>query len=101
MFSTGFFIYVYLKSDKPKKELEDHIVETYVVINEFKSRIESIFGMNIHFYDDTVFEFVEELKKLNLSLEELIKKHEQELEFTPIEEEPIEQPKEVLGVFRK
>jgi len=94
----GIATFLLYKMSQQQDVLQDDLLESYHLMWDFHQQINSLFEQNIHYYDDTIFQFVENTKAVRNGIEELVKKHS-ELQIIP-DEKPAEQPQEILGISR-
>jgi hypothetical protein len=98
--ALGVAIWLLYKMSQQQDELQDDLVECYHLMYDYQQVINKLFEMNIHYYDDTIFQFIERTKAVRDDIEKILKKHEElELQVLP-DEPPTEQPQELLGISR-
>lgn len=96
--ALGVAIFLLYKMSQQQDGFQDDLLECYHLMWDYHTQINKLFEMNIHYYDDTIFQFIESTKAVRVRIEEIIKKHE-ELQIIP-DELPAEQPQELLGISR-
>ncbi len=101
---TIIFLWVLLKrSDDHNIILENFLIDLNIIVSEYKNKIDSLFEMNIHYYDETIFNFVEDTKQLRTQINEILKKYEDLSEYIypeQLKNTDYEQ-KELLGIVKR
>jgi len=95
---SGVAIWLLYKMSQQQDNFQDDLLECYHLMYDYLQQINKLFEMNIHYYDDTIFQFIESTKTVRNEIEDIIKKHD-ELQIIP-DELPTEQPQELIGISR-
>jgi len=101
---TIIFLWILLRrSDDHNIILENFLIDLNTIIAEYKNKIDSLFEMNIHYYDETIFNFVEDTKQLREQINEILKKYEDLSEYIYPEQlkNADYEPKELLGIVKR
>jgi hypothetical protein len=99
--AAGFLLHLLRKMDFERTRMEDFLIELSQVIADFKLKIDSLFKVSIHYYDETIYDFVESTKNVKLEIDKVLNEYDDLKEFI-IPEAPPEEPTEVdvLGVVK-
>jgi hypothetical protein len=69
----GVAIFLLYKMNQQQDILQDDLLESYHLMWDFHQMINKLFEQNIHYYDDTIFQFIESTKAVRNGIEELEK----------------------------
>ena len=88
-----------LRLNQHQGAFESYVLDLYGIVNDYKQFVEELFRLSIHYYDDTIHEFMEKTKILKADLDDFM---EQYSDLTPyvVPETKVEEPQEVLGLVR-
>ena len=86
------------KLNQKINKLENYTLDLNTIISDYYQKIKSLFDMSIHYYDETIFEFIESTKELKNNIDDCLSNNDMQEAIIEITEE--EQPKEVLGVVK-
>jgi hypothetical protein len=96
--AAGLLALLLYRLNQQYDELQDDLYNCYLTLYDYQQKINGLFEMNIHYYDETIFQFIESTKEMRAEIEGLIKNHP-ELQILA-DQAPAEQPQEILGVSR-
>lgn len=104
----GFSLIAWLllqKMDAERRRMEDYLVAIGYVMADYYQKIGSLFQQSIHYYDDTIYQFVESTKGVKQEIDDLLDEYEDLREFivpvqSPEEMAKEQEQKEFLGVVR-
>jgi len=97
-----FLVFLCYRLHSLSKKYEDYYKNVYTIFSEYKKLLDSLFELNIMYYDDTIYEFIQKTKEYREQVKEVMEEFIELQEFLDHEPEetPKEQPKEVLGVVK-
>ena len=82
--------------------MESYLLDINEAIGSFRSKIDALFGMNIHYYDETVYQFIEDTKEVKHTIDKVMEEYEDLAPYIfPEPLPPEDQEKEILGVMRR
>ena len=103
--SSGVAIVLFIllrRMDAARALMESYLLDINEAIGTFRSRIDALFGMNIHYYDETVYQFIEDTKEVKGTIDKVMEEYEDLAPYIfPEPLPPEEQEKEILGVMRR
>ena len=97
---SGSLFYLLYRMSQQQDDLQDGLLECYHLIYDYQQVINKLFEMNIHYYDDTIFQFIERTKAVRDEIEKILKKYEELKPQILPDEPPAEQQQELLGISR-
>jgi len=102
--AAGICFVLLRRMDSDRARMENFVIRIGQTISDFKLKIDSLFQMSIHYYDETIYDFVENTKNVKKDIDEVLNEYEDLREFivtepTP-EEKQAQEQYEVLGVVR-
>lgn len=98
-------IFILRKMDAERMRMEDYLVEISQVMSDYYGKISAMFSQSIHYYDETIYHFVESTKEVKETIDSTLDEYEDLREYivpvqTPEEINKDQQQKELLGVVR-
>lgn len=103
--SNFILLYLLRKMDIERVRMEEYVITIGQVMSEFYSKINEIFSQSIHYYDETIYQFVQDVKDVKEEIDGVLADYDDLKEFivpVPTAEERVEQEqKEVLGIVKK
>jgi len=100
----GVCLHLLRKMDFERIRMEDYLVAIGQVMSNFYSKIDSLFSQSIHYYDETIYQFVQSTKEVKIEIDKTLDEYEDLREFiVPVlspEEKQQQQQVEVLGVVK-
>jgi len=94
-----FLTIMLIRLNRFQNQFESFYVDLYAIIVDYHKFMENLFKLSVHYYDDTIHEFLEKTKILRSDVEEFLNNYA-ELRDYVIPEEPVEEPKEIIGLVR-
>jgi len=96
------FLFILLRRmDAERNRLESYLIDINEAIGLFRGKIDALFSMNIHYYDEVVYQFIEDTKEVKAEIDKVMLEYEDMAPYIfPEPLPPEEQEKELLGVMR-
>lgn len=90
------------RANKVIERMEDSFIDWNDAVGNFKMKIDALFDMNIHYYDETIFQFVEDVKELKNEMDKILTEYEDLEQYIYPENEKSEdaEQRELLGVVK-
>jgi len=102
--AAGFMFYLLRRADLEKARLEDFVIRIGQSVSDFRLRIDSLFEQSIHYYDETIYAFVDETKKVKQEIDAVLGEYDDLREYIipelTKEEKQEQQEKELIGIVR-
>ena len=100
----GFCLYLLWRIDYERVRMESYLVSMSGTLTDFFLKIDSMFSQSIHYYDETIYAFIQDLKSLKNEMDDVLDEYDELREYiikAPTDEEKADQQqKEILGVVR-
>lgn len=104
LITAGICLYLLRKMDLEKARMENYLISISLVMSDYWNKIEALFEQSIHYYDETIFQFIESTKEVKLEIDKTLDQYEDLREYiVPIqtpEEKRANQEQELLGVVK-
>jgi type I site-specific restriction endonuclease len=101
---AGFCLYLLKKMDIQRIRMENYLVDISIVMSDYWEKIDALFSQSIHYYDETIYQFVESTKDVKNAIDKTLDEYDDLREFiVPIKtekEKQDEQEKELIGVVK-
>jgi cell division protein FtsL len=93
--------YMAYKAQQEMTQLEGHIISIHNIITDYKIKVGQLFALNIHYYDDTIFQFIEDTKAVKAEIDNQMSEYDELKQYIYDEEPPKEdEEKAFLGVVK-
>jgi len=105
-FGTGFTICLLLlrRMVFQQVRMENYLITIGQTMSDFYLKIDDLFSQSLHYYDETIYQFIEGIKAVKLEIDSTLDEYDDLREYIvpiPSSEEKFQnEEKEVLGVVR-
>jgi hypothetical protein len=84
--------------------MENYLIKVGTVMSDFYQRIDKLFSQSIHYYDDTIYEFIDNTKNVKKDIDDIFDEYDDLREYIVPElspEEKVQQQQvEILGLIK-